>query len=453
MDIKLKSVANLSFPQWNFKPAQILVLGFSALILFGAILLSLPISSASGQPTPFINALFTATSATCVTGLIVCDTGTHWSLFGQMVIIGLIQAGGLGIMTMTTLMALIMRKKIRLRERLVMQQALNQVDLSGIVRITVYVAKATLFIEFIGGTILALSWFPEFGIKAIFYGYWHSVSSFCNAGFDLFGGFQSYTRYVTDWTVNLTVSTLIILGGIGFTVIADVWEKRKFRKLSLHSRVVITATLFLIIIGTLGIFAIEYNNPATLGALDMEGKILSSYFQSVSSRTAGCNTIDIGKMENAALFLIVILMFIGASPASTGGGVKTSTFSILLASFWAIIRNREDAVLFERRIPYHTVYKALAVVFLAAMLVIIVTMMISIHDNQSFLFILFEVVSAFGTVGLSTGITPDLSDASKLWLILTMLAGRVGPVTLVLAISMKENRHPVRYTEGRVIIG
>lgn len=453
MNTNGKAINLLDITQWELSPYQILVLGFSGLILCGAFLLMLPVSSSTGEPTAFIDALFTATSAVCVTGLIVVDTGTYWSTFGQIVIIILIQAGGLGIMTMTTVMALIIGKKIKLRERLIMQEALNQLSVSGVVRLTIYIVKITLIIEGVGGTILALRWYSDFGNLAIYYGYWHAISSFCNAGFDLFGDFQSLTRYVSDWTVNLVVSSLIILGGIGFTVIADCMANNRFRKLSLHSRVVIIATVVLIVLGTVVIFLLEAENPATLGSLNWEGKLLGSYFQSVSPRTAGYNTIDLSKLENSTLFFIIILMFIGASPASTGGGVKTTTFSVLLASTWALVHGRDDAELLNRRISYKTVYKAFSVVFISSLLVIVVTMMLSINENHPFINILFEVVSAFGTVGLSTGITPSLTTISKCWLIVTMLAGRVGPMTLALALALKESKRSVRYPEGKVIIG
>lgn len=446
--------ANLfDIAQWKLSPYQILALGFAGIILLGALLLTTPAASAAGQMTPFIDALFTATSAVCVTGLVVVDTGTHYSLFGQLVIIGLIQAGGFGFMVLATLMALLVGKKIQLRERLIMQEALNQLTVSGVVRLTKYIIKASLLIEFIGGTLLAVHWYPELGLKGIYFGYWHAVSSFCNAGFDLFGGFQSLTGYVDDITVNLTVSFLIILGGIGFTVLDDVWTNRKFSKFSLHTKIVLVTTLFLIVFGTVVIFALEYQNEATLGNLSLQGKVLGSYFQSVTPRTAGYNTVDIGKMETATLFFIIILMFIGASPGSTGGGVKTSTLVVLVSAMLALATGREDAELFKRRIPQSLVYKAFSLVLLAAVLVISVTMALSITEQAPFLNILFEVVSAFGTVGLTTGITTSLSSPGKLLLILTMFAGRIGPATLALALALKSRDTHIKYPEGKIIIG
>jgi trk system potassium uptake protein TrkH len=446
--------ANLfDISHWKLTPYQILALGFAGLIVVGALLLMTPMASKTGQSLSFVDALFTATSAVCVTGLIVVDTGTYFSLFGQIVVIVLIQAGGLGIMTMATLMALIMRRKIQLRERLIMQEALNHMTVSGVVRLTQYIIFATFFLEFIGGTILAIRWYSDLGSTGIYYGYWHAISSFCNAGFDLFGNFSSLTSYVDDITVNLTVASLIILGGLGFTVIFDVWDNRQWSKFSLHTKLVLMTTTVLLIIGTIVILLLEMNNPETLGELPWKSKILASYFQSVSPRTAGYNTVDISKMQDATLFFTIILMFIGASPASTGGGVKTTTLGVMIAAIWALITGKNDAEIFRRRISQNIIYKAFTVFFIAATLVIVVTMMMSISEKFSFLRLLFEVVSAFGTVGLSTGITSSLTVHGKLWLIVTMFAGRLGPVTFALALALRSRKDGIHYPEGKINIG
>ena len=453
-----KKIVNLmDLSQWRLTPYQVLVLGFAMLILSGAFLLTFPIASQSGQGTPFIDALFTATSAVCVTGLVVVDTGTHYSSFGHTVIILLIQAGGLGIMAMSTLFAILVGKKIRLKERLLMQEALNQLSIAGVVRLTIYIIKITLLIEFIGGTILAIRWYPDLGWQGVYFGYWHAVSAFCNAGFDLFGSvhgpFSGITAYVDDITVNLTIAGLIILGGIGFAVIYDCGSSRAFHKLSLHSKIVLVTTGILIAGGTILIYLFEHANPETLAPLSLQGKLLGSFFQAVTPRTAGYNTIDIGKMYDGSLLFIIILMFIGASPASTGGGIKTSTTAILVLAIWALIRGRNDAECFGRRIPKEHIYKAFSVMFIAFMLVIISTMALTITEHAGFINILFEVTSAFGTVGLTTGITPHLSPAGKMWLILTMFAGRVGPVTLALAIAMRIRKAQVQYPDGKIMIG
>ncbi len=447
-------VANLfDISQWKLTPYQILALGFAGLIVLGALLLMTPMASSTGQSLSFVDALFTATSAVCVTGLVVVDTGTYFSLFGQIVIIILIQAGGLGIMTMATLMALIMRRKIQLRERLIMQEALNHMTVSGVVRLTQYIIFTTFLLEFIGGTILAIRWYSDLGSTGIYYGYWHAISSFCNAGFDLFGNFSSLTGYADDVTVNLTVASLIILGGLGFTVIFDIWNNRQWSKFSLHTKLVLMTTTVLLIIGTIVILLLEMSNPETLGALSWKNKILASYFQSVSPRTAGMNTIDISKMQDATLFFTIILMFIGASPASTGGGVKTTTLGVMIAAIWALITGKNDVEIFRRRINQSIIYKAFTVFFIAATLVIVVTMMISISEKISFLRLLFEVVSAFGTVGLSTGITSSLTVHGKLWLIITMFAGRIGPVTFALALALRSKKGGIHYPEGKINIG
>lgn len=443
----------VNFKTWRFTPYQILVIGFASLILFGAFLLMTPAATLDGKGLSFIDALFTATSAVCVTGLVVVDTGRHFTLFGQLVIILLIQFGGLGIMTLTTLVAIVLRKRINLRERLIMQEALNQITVSGVVRLTLYLFKITLLIEAIGGTILAIRWYHDFGLIGIYYGYWHAISAFCNAGFDLFGEFRSLTSYVDDATVTLTVSTLIILGGIGFAVISDIWEHRKFSCLSLHSKIVLLTTLVLISVGAVVIYILEQNNPDTLGQLSLEGKILGSYFQSVTPRTAGFNTIDIGKINCATAFFMILLMFIGASPASTGGGIKTSTFAIVVMALWSIVRGKDEVVVFDKYIPRKTIYKAFSIMTLSAVLVISVTLFLAVTESLPFLNLLFETTSAFGTVGLSTGITSLLTPYGKSVIILTMFAGRVGPLTLAMALAFKTSKHLVRYPEGKIIIG
>lgn len=452
--MKPQSLAELAIQQWKFTPSQILVFGFAGLILFGALLLMLPSVTAKGEGLRFIDALFTATSAVCVTGLVVVDTGTTFNTYGHLIIIGLIQAGGLGIMTIAVLFALIMGKRIHLRERLMVQEALNQFDLQGVVRLTKYVVKLTLLIEFIGGTILAVRWAQDLGwAKGLFFGYWHAISSFCNAGFDLFGEYRSITAYAEDWTVNLVIAGLIIFGGIGFTVIADIYQRRAFHKLSLHSKVVLYTTAVLITLGTVLILLFEFNNPATMGNLTFHGKLLSAYFQSVTPRTAGYNTLPLGEMYDETLFLLIILMFIGASPTSTGGGIKTTSLGVLASAVWSMIKGSEQPQLFERRLEAQIVYKAFTLVFFSLLLVITVTMGMCISENVSFLKLLFEVTSAFGTVGLTTGITPGLSTPGKVMIILTMFAGRVGPLTLAFVLGQRKIKALYKNPEGKVIIG
>lgn len=445
----------LNISEWRLTPYQILSLGITALVLSGAFLLMLPIASQSGESMAFVDALFTATSAVCVTGLIVVDTGDYFSLFGQLVIIFLIQCGALGFMTMATLMAILMRKKVHLRNRLIMQEALNQLTLAGIVKLVKYIIKATLLIEFIGGTILAVRFYLDFGTAGIYYGYWHAISAFCNAGFDIIGSKNgNLFPYVDDFIVNITLTSLIILGGLGFAVIADISATRKFKFFSLHTKIVIITTTFLVFSGMFYILLMDYYNPETLGGLSLTGKLLASYFQSVTLRTAGFATLSIGELSNASIFAMMILMFIGASPSSTGGGIKTTTFAVIIASIWSQIRGYEDTVLFYRKIPNAMIHKAYTFTFISATLVCLAIMLLTIDSsNPESIPLFFEVISAFSTCGLSMGITPSLDSFSKYVLTFMMLIGRIGPVTFALALALKSKKAKIKYPEGKIMIG
>lgn len=443
---------------WRLTPPQILVLGFAIIIFIGAGLLTLPFASATGQSMSFIDALFTSVSATCVTGLVVVDTGSSFTTFGQIVIVSLIQIGGLGFMTMATLVAFVFRKRITLKERLVLQEALNQGSMEGIVRLIRKVIIYSLSIEAVAAVIFTIRFSLDFGFtRGLYYGIWHAVSMFNNAGFDLFGTvdapFVSFTGYVGDFVVNFVTMMLIILGGIGFIVIADMIEFKKTRKLSLHSRVVLSMSGLLLVVGALGIFIFEFTNIRTLGSLDLGSKILSSFFQSTAARTAGPNTVDIGALRQASQFLIVILMFIGASPGSTGGGIKTTTFTILISAIITMIRGKEDIVIYRYRLAKDRILKAITLSMMALFLVIIVTMILSTTEDSSFIKILFEVTSAFGTVGLTMGLTPELSTLGKVLICLTMFAGRLGTITLAYALQPKQEKELFRYPEGKITIG
>jgi trk system potassium uptake protein TrkH len=445
-------VIERSFSKWT--PTQILIATFALLILVGSSLLSLPIASNTGRLS-YLDALFTATSAVCVTGLVVVDTLTQFSFFGQVVIIVLIQFGGLGLMTMATMMAIFLGRKISFRNRLIMQEALNQFSLAGLVRLTMAVGVVTAFLEGLGAIILTIRFLPEHGFPtAVWYGIFHAISAFCNAGFDLIGQFRSLTLYTSDWVINLVVTTLIIFGGLGFSVIVDLFQHRhgfKFSRLSLHSKIVIWTSVLLIISGMIFLLALEWNG--TLAGLPMHGKLLGAYFQSVTPRTAGFNTLPIDQMRSASILMIIIFMFIGASPGSTGGGIKTSTFSALVLMVAATVKGRDDARIFDREIPREIVLRAMAIAAIALSLVIGVTMLLSLTENQPFLSVLFETVSAFGTVGLSLGITPTLSHIGRLAIIFTMFAGRVGPMTLALAVAQSKNPAAIRYPEEKIIVG
>lgn len=435
-------------------PPRILVLGFATITLIGAYLLTLPVSSASGRPTAFIDALFTATSATCVTGLAVVDTGTYYSTFGQWIVIILIQIGGLGFMTMGTLFALFLKRRISLRERLVLQEALNQSSIEGIVRLVRKVVIYTIAIEAFGAAALTLRFMSDMSPgQALYFGIFHSVSFFNNAGFDIMGDFRSLTEYIGDPAVNLTAILMIVLGGIGFVVLADLTDYRRNRRLSLHSKVVLAMTAALIAVGTIVIFFFEYTNARTIGPLPFGEKLLASMLQSVSPRTAGVNSVDIASLRQASQFFIILLMFIGASPGSTGGGIKTTTFAALIGAVVSMIRGKEDVVMFRYRLNKERVYKALTVTLFALALVTIATMILTTTEDHHFLMILFEVTSAFGTVGLSMGLTTQLTLAGKIVIILMMFLGRVGPLTLSYAIAPKPGKPLYRYAEGKIIIG
>lgn len=445
---------------FKLSPSRILVLGFAGVILVGAFLLTLPISSKDGQSFRFLDALFTATSAVCVTGLVVVDTGTHFTQFGQFVIISLIQVGGLGFMTMSTLLALVLGKKIGLKERILIQESFNQLTIAGLVRLIKNVILVTVAFELIGGIILSIRFLFDFPPdRALAFGFFHAVSAFCNAGFDLFGQvfgpYTSITHYVGDWTVTLTIGLLIVFGGLGFPVIVEVAKFPNLKRLSTHTKLVLSMTGLLIVAGTILILLIESHNPKTVGGLDMTGKFLGALFQSITPRTAGYNSLDISQMKAAAWFILILLMFIGASPSSTGGGIKTTTFGVLVAAVNTTIKGKEDVEMFERRIPNDLVYKAFTLTTVALGWVCIVSLIMSLVEPHEFIRIVFDVVSAFGTVGLTTGITPTLTDLSRILLTITMFMGRVGPLTVIVALMQSKSlsQSNIKYIEDRVMIG
>ncbi len=440
----------------HLSPAQVLVIGFAALIFLGAFLLTLPISSSNGDTLSFVDAIFTSTSAVCVTGLVVVDTGTYFSLFGQIVILLLIQIGGLGFMTMATLFALLIGKRISLKNRLIIQESLGSSEISGVVRITKYIVYLTFTIEALGAFILSFRLIPLYGYsKGVYFSIFHSISAFCNAGFDLFGGFRSLTPFVEDPFISLTIMGLIVLGGLGFNVIFDVLKCRSFKKISLNSKLVLLITGLLLSIGFVMIFALEYNNPETLGPLSMKGKVLASAFHSVSPRTAGYNSLPMDKLTMPTILITLFLMFIGGSPGSTAGGIKTTTFGLVILAILAVIRGEQDSVIFKRKIARDATMRALAVLGIATSIVLVMLCILCITEHQSdFLSILFEVVSAFGTVGLSIGLTTKLTVIGKLALAFTMFMGRIGVLTFILAIASNQQRHKtvLHYPEGKIIV-
>ena len=443
------------------EPSRVMVIGFGILILFGAIILNLPISTQKGESIGFLNALFTSTSAVCVTGLVVVDTGTYWSEFGQFVIITLIQTGGLGFMTIATMFSLLTRKRINLRERLLIQESLNQVDLSGLVKLTRYIIMMTFAIEGIGALLLSMVYIPRFGLgKGIWYSIFHSISAFCNAGFDLMGPvsgqYSSLTYFVDSTLINVVICGLIILGGIGFPVLLDVINNKTYSKFNVHSLIVIYTTGILILIGFLFIFIAEFNNKDTLGTLNIKEKFLSSLFQSVTLRTAGYNTIDLTLLSESTLFLMLILMLIGASPASTGGGLKTTTIATLFLTVKSFIIGKEDIEVYQRRISDATVKKSLGIFFIGVFISLFGTLMLTIvNPGFTLLESSFEVISAYATVGLSIGGTPSLTYLGKIIIIILMFLGRVGSLTIFIALLSKNSRvkSKIRYPEGKIIVG
>jgi len=436
----------------KLSPPRVLALGFALIILIGAVLLSLPVSSIDGLPPTFIDALFTAASATCVTGLIVLDTSSQYSMFGQIVIIALVQLGGIGFMTAATWFAIAVKRKISLRERLILKESMNQSELHGIVSLIRRVAFYSLTIEAAGALVFAIKWSAEMPWgQAFYYGIFHSISLFNNAGFLLF---PSFMPYVEDYVVNIVSILLILLGGLGFIVMAELISYPKEKKrLSLHSKIVLSMTGLLLVFGALVIFVFEFTNKMTFAPLDWDAKILASFFQSVSLRSSGTNTVDVDGLRQATQFFMILMMFIGASPGSTGGGIKITTFAILITAVYTMIRGREDVVLFRQRVNPTLVQRSITVTLLSVFMVVFASMMLAVTENLPFLSILFETTSAFGTVGLSTGITSQLTPFGKSVIVVMMFIGRIGPVTLAYALQSKIQKDLYRYPEGKIMIG
>ncbi|MDU4882205.1 TrkH family potassium uptake protein [uncultured Clostridium sp.] len=447
--------------KWNFKKnfklkgVQVLALGFILLILIGALILTLPISTTSGESANFLDALFTATSAVCVTGLIVVDTGTYWNMFGQTVIMILIEIGGLGFMSFTTLIAIILGKKITLRERLILQDAMNTFNIQGLVKMVKYVLVFTVSVQFFGALLFSTQFVPEYGLgKGIFYSIFHSISAFCNAGFDILGNFSSLTSYNSNAVVILVASALIIIGGLGFTVWSELYSSKSLKKVSLHSKMVILMTTVLVLGGTILMFLFENNNVNTIANMSFMDKVMNSFFASVTPRTAGFNSISTDGMTTAGQFLTIILMFIGGSPGSTAGGIKTTTIGILIVTIICVIQGREDSEVFKRRFSKDLVYKAFTLIFIGISLVIVVTMLLSYTEKgASFISLFYETVSAFGTAGLTLGLTSELSGIGKVLIMFMMYLGRVGPLTVVLSITRKKINSGIKYPEGKILIG
>lgn len=439
----------------KINPPLFIILGFVIIILIGTILLALPIAAASGESLGLMDSLFTATSAVCVTGLVVFDTGTNFSLFGQIVIMVLIQLGGLGFMTFGVTTAVLLGRKIGLKERLLIQESTHADSTAGVVRLTLSILFITLLFELLATLLLTVRWYGEMGfLKALYYALFHSVSAFNNAGFALWP--DSLTRYVGDPLVNLVITALFIIGGIGFTVITDIYIKKSWQKLSLNSKISLITSGILCLAGFIFILLMEYSNAKTFGTLSLSEKLWAAYFQGVVPRTAGFNTIDIGKMMASSQLFIVFLMFVGASSGSTGGGIKTNTFAVLTLSFFSIIKGRTEISVLKRTIGTEMILRSLAVIIASLGVVLTSTLLLTITEHslqRDFLEILFEATSAFATVGLSMGLTADLSPLGKIIIIFTMFIGRLGPLTMAYALAQRSVKPNLRYSEEKVLIG
>ncbi len=435
-------------------PARILALGFIGLILSGSALLMLPPMTEDNSIT-YIDALFTATSAVCVTGLVVVDTGTFFTPLGQAVIMLLIFCGSLGFMTMATLIFIFLGKKISLSDRLLVKEALNQESIAGLLRLVLTVVKMALLFILIGTLFMLFRFYPQFGFgRGLFFSLFHSISAFGNAGFDLFGSFDSLSNFPTDYLVNGTIMVLFIIGGLGFTVILELVRHLRFKeRLSLHSRLVLIISSALLIGSTILVLSLEYSNPATMGHLPLGGKIFTALFTAATPRTAGFNVLDTSALTYPTILIIMVLMFIGASPTSTGGGIKTTTFGIVFFTLINMVRGRQEPVIFSRVFSFTQVMKAVSIITAAVSLVFITTFVMTIFEEHEFSSLLFEAFSAFGTVGLSRGITPELSSASKAALIFTMFGGRIGPLTLMFALARRKQAAVLHYPEEHVLIG
>ena len=442
----------------DISPMKLILGGYCLIILVGSILLALPVSTREGVWTPLTDCFFTATSATCVTGLIRFDTFTHWSLFGQLVILGMIQIGGIGFMTVAILALILMRRKIGLSERSLMQNSISAPQLGGIIHMTKFIALGTLVFEALGALLLSFSFVPRFGWKkGVYFSVFHSISAFCNAGFDLMGGttgqFSSLTGYVGDWYVNIVIMLLIFIGGLGFFVWYDLGSKRfHLRKLNLQSKMVLSISIGLVVIGTIGVMLLEYHSSAYEG-MSVGEKLLASLFQSVTARTAGFNTTDYTGMSEAGIFFMIQLMLVGGSTGSTAGGIKTTTFWVLCISIFTTFFRKKNIEAFGRRLEEGITRTASCIFMTYLLMTTTVAILISAMEGLPLLTCLFESVSAMATVGLTLGITPSLGMVSKLLLAFLMLCGRVGSITMLLAFSNDKRASSSRLPLEKVQVG
>lgn len=423
----------------KFDPPLILAVGFASLALLGALLLMFPISSAGGVYTPFLTCLFTATSAVCVTGLTVVETGTYWSAFGKFIIIALIQIGGLGFMSLATVFLVLAGRKISLRNHMILGSSLNTEGISGLVHFVKYVVVFTVGVELVGAVLLSFAFVPVYGFRlGVVYSLFHSISAFCNAGFDVLGTGTSLAPFATNVWINLIICALIIIGGLGFAVVMDIFSKKRFSYFEVHTKLVLCISGVLLSVGTLLFFFWEYNNPGTMASVPLFGKFLESFFLSVTTRTAGFANLNMSALTGASKFLAILFMFIGGSPGSTAGGVKTTTFSMLFFVMFSTLKGCDEATVFSRTIKESTIRKSITVILLAFLWCVACVFVLSTTEPVIEISdLIFETVSAVGTVGLSTGITSLLSPVGRILMILSMFVGRVGITTVVYALFRK----------------
>lgn len=445
---------------------QVIMLGFLLAILAGTLLLMLPVCSKDGTFTPFLTSLFTATTCVCVTGLVVVDTYAHWSFFGQIVILLLIQIGGLGVVTLSTYILTLLGQKISLKQRLLLEDALNLDTIAGLLRFIRKVFTGTLIVEGIGAVLYMFVFIPEMGMKGIWVSVFNAVSAFCNAGIDIIGA-SSLAPYVANPLINMTTMLLIVMGGIGYVVwwdVLSVWKRYKsgaihrnhvWNKLRLHSKVVLTTTLGLILAGFIITLLLEWNNPETLGMLSIPVKIQAALFQSVTLRTAGFFTVSQKGLYNSTAFLSLIFMFVGGSPVGTAGGIKTTTVAILLIATWSTIKGRDFSAIFNRKINPATVRKALSVTIISFSAALVALTLILTFCEGDFMDLTFEVFSAIGTVGLTRGITPGLNTIGRIIIIICMYLGRTGPISLVIALNniRSKSTGAIEYPEESITVG
>lgn len=446
-----KNFINKLYDKISLNPPMVLSLGFAILITTGGLLLSLPFFTKSGQATPLVDSLFVAASASCVTGLTPVNTLEHWNTYGHILIIILIQIGGLGVMSLASIIPLILGKKIGMKSRQILKEQLNVESLEGMIVLFKYVLAFTFGTEVLGAILLSIKFVPLYGAgKGVWYAVFHSISAFCNAGFDILG--DSIFPFRDDLLINLTLCALVIVGGLGFVVTSELFRRRSFKKLSTHSKLVLMVTAILLVLGTVMFLFLE-NEDGVLQYETLKGSILESFFQSVVARTAGFYSVDLSKIKDSTALMLMGLMFVGGSPGSTAGGIKTTTLGVLVLSTHAVVRGESEPVVFGRHIGTETVRKALAIFLVSIVIILSVSFMLTITESAPLVDILYETVSALATVGASKGITPHLTDAGKNLITLCMYLGRIGPMTMAFAFGMKAKKSLIRYPESFISIG